>query len=52
MTVSLSLHRDVFLILRLMIRLYAFGFDLSFGEVQAKLKVIDDARAAVVSREC
>ena len=38
------LHRDVFLILRLMIQLHAFGYDFSFGEVQAKLKRIDSAR--------
>jgi hypothetical protein len=46
--IGLKLHLDVFLILRLMIRLYAFSIDLSFGEVQERLKNIDDAREAAM----
>lgn len=34
------------LILRLMIRMYSRGYNMSFGEIQAKLKLIDDIVSA------
>jgi hypothetical protein len=39
-----ELHKDVFLILKLMIRMHSRGYNLSFGEIQSKLKLIDEKR--------